>query len=132
MLRLIAISLASTALAAPAMAQFVPSEESLEGFFHDSGFIFSHSTLASFLKGLFPANSRISNPQTRLEQETVPLNSDYPLIDDESEEIPPSLNNVESRVASRWLAFPPPSSQTWSSRSITPPAMHQRPPRWTC
>lgn len=70
-------------------------KESLEGFFHDSGFIFSHSTLASFLKGLFPANSRISNPQTRLEQETVPLNSDYPLIDDESEEIPTSLNNVE-------------------------------------
>ena len=70
-------------------------KESLEGFFHDAGFIFSHSTLAAFLKGLFPAAPRVSGPTTRLDQETVPLSADFPLIDDESEEIPTSLNNVE-------------------------------------
>lgn len=29
-------------------------KEALDRFFHDSGFIFSHSTLAAFVKGLFP------------------------------------------------------------------------------
>lgn len=37
-------------------------KRALDDFFHDEGFIFSHSTLASFLKGLFP------NPQHRRRQ----------------------------------------------------------------
>ncbi len=51
-------------------------KDSLDKFFHDAGFIFSHSTLAAFLKGLFPEASRKnlrqrSNPLQ--DQETVPL-----------------------------------------------------------
>ncbi len=33
-------------------------KEALSNFFHDAGFIFTHSTLAAFLKGLFPEVSR--------------------------------------------------------------------------
>ncbi|RME23120.1 MAG: serine/threonine protein kinase, partial [Deltaproteobacteria bacterium] len=33
-------------------------KEALDRFFHDAGFIFSHSTLAAFIKGLFPDDAR--------------------------------------------------------------------------
>jgi serine/threonine protein kinase len=69
-------------------------KESIEGFFHDAGFIFSHSTLAAFLKGLFPPKALQKN-QGLATQETRPLHKDFPLIDDESEEIPTSLNNID-------------------------------------
>jgi serine/threonine protein kinase len=69
-------------------------KESIEGFFHDSGFIFSHSTLAAFLKGLFPKKS-LPKRQKASAQETVPLHKNFPLFDDESEEIPTSLNNID-------------------------------------
>jgi len=35
-------------------------KEALDRFFHDAGFIFSHSTLAAFLKGLFPEEAASS------------------------------------------------------------------------
>jgi serine/threonine protein kinase len=70
-------------------------KESIEGFFHDSGFIFSHSTLAAFLKGLFPKNENQNARKPMSAQETIPLHKNYPLIDDESEEIPTSLNNID-------------------------------------
>ena len=38
-------------------------KESLDRFFHDAGFIFSHSTLAAFLKGLFPEEARRTGPR---------------------------------------------------------------------
>jgi serine/threonine protein kinase len=37
-------------------------KDALDRFFHDSGFIFSHSTLAAFLKGLFPSEARGERP----------------------------------------------------------------------
>lgn len=70
-------------------------KESIEGFFHDSGFIFSHSTLAAFLKGLFPKKEAQNARKPISAQETIPLHKNYPLIDDESEEIPTSLNNID-------------------------------------
>ncbi len=45
-------------------------KDALDSFFHDAGFIFSHSTLAAFLRSLFPEGE----PTPRLsEQETRPL-----------------------------------------------------------
>ena len=49
----------------------------LDNFFHESGFIFSHSTLAAFLKGLFPeATAKRKSTKSRPpEQPTVPYDS---------------------------------------------------------
>ncbi|MEE2750906.1 MAG: protein kinase [Myxococcota bacterium] len=49
----------------------------LNSFFHESGFIFSHSTLAAFLKGLFPelTSRRKSRKDSMAEQETVTFNA---------------------------------------------------------
>ena len=38
-------------------------KDALTRFFHDAGFIFSHSTLAAFLKGLFPQEQRGRQPR---------------------------------------------------------------------
>ena len=59
-------------------------KEVLDRFFHDAGFIFSHSTLAAFLKGLFPEEARgqgeggpLGEVETRLltDQDTRPFRS---------------------------------------------------------
>jgi len=60
-------------------------KDSLDKFFHDAGFIFSHSTLAAFLKGLFPEASRRNLKRGAgplQDQETVPLDPSM-LLDDE-------------------------------------------------
>jgi serine/threonine-protein kinase len=57
-------------------------KEALDRFFHDSGFIFSASTLAAFLRGLFPEAA----PQDRRpagEAPTRPLDPDELLLDDD-------------------------------------------------
>ena len=52
-------------------------KDALDRFFHDAGFIFSHSTLAAFLKGLLPdearKSSRAAPPPSAEEQVTRPL-----------------------------------------------------------
>ena len=52
-------------------------KEALTRFFHDAGFIFSHSTLAAFLKGLFPQQQRgrrrANNVVALKDQDTRPL-----------------------------------------------------------
>jgi len=75
----------------------------LNGFFHESGFIFSHSTLAAFLKGLFPEKNtrRKSRKDNMAEQETVTFNADrFPNITEdqlpggpEDTEAPTSLSS---------------------------------------
>ncbi len=60
-------------------------KNALDKFFHDAGFIFSHSTLAAFLKGLYPEASRRNlklSPDSVHDQETVPLDPSM-LLDDE-------------------------------------------------
>lgn len=47
-------------------------KDALTKFFHDSGFIFSHSTLAAFLKGLFPEATPRRKPK-ETEQQTRPM-----------------------------------------------------------
>jgi len=37
-------------------------KEALDDFFHSAGFIFSHSTLAAFLRGLFPQDAALPRP----------------------------------------------------------------------
>jgi serine/threonine-protein kinase len=56
-------------------------KRSLDDFFHDSGFIFSHSTLASFLKGLFP-DPKQRRRQALGDQETLLLNRQPPPVPD--------------------------------------------------
>ena len=46
-------------------------KDALDSFFHDAGFIFSHSTLASFLRSLFPEGRPAPRPFG--EQETRPI-----------------------------------------------------------
>ncbi|MED5371091.1 MAG: serine/threonine-protein kinase [Myxococcota bacterium] len=50
-------------------------KEALTRFFHDAGFIFSHSTLAAFLKGLFPEASgrRRAKVLELKDQHTMPM-----------------------------------------------------------
>ncbi len=52
-------------------------KDALTRFFHDAGFIFSHSTLAAFLKGLFPKEQkgrrRDNNVVALKDQETRPI-----------------------------------------------------------
>ncbi|MFT5583200.1 MAG: serine/threonine protein kinase [Cognaticolwellia sp.] len=50
-------------------------KEALTKFFHDAGFIFSHSTLAAFLKGLFPESSgrRRAKALELKDQHTLPM-----------------------------------------------------------
>jgi serine/threonine protein kinase len=39
-------------------------KEALDKFFHDAGFIFTHATLASYVRGLFPEATQRGNKQT--------------------------------------------------------------------
>jgi len=67
----------------------------LDEFFHESGFIFSHSTLAAFLKGLFPESKirRATATQTTSEQETVAYDSArFPTLGEDTE-APTSLTS---------------------------------------
>jgi eukaryotic-like serine/threonine-protein kinase len=45
-------------------------KESLDRFFHDSGFIFSASTLAAFVRGLFPESDPKARPKPATEDDT--------------------------------------------------------------
>ena len=70
-------------------------KEALEGFFHDAGFIFSQSTLASFLKGLFPQAKTKSTAVITgyADSETIPYTADMDLLDTEDAELPTSSQN---------------------------------------
>jgi len=75
------------ALAADPAARFQTAtemKEALDRFFHDAGFIFSHSTLAAFLKGLFPEDAGRSRKADRVAP-TVEQHEDpsAPLLTDE-------------------------------------------------
>ena len=56
-------------------------KEALTKFFHDAGFIFSHSTLAAFLKGLFPESSarRRAKALELKDQHTLPMPIPQPM-----------------------------------------------------
>ncbi len=65
-------------------------KDALTRFFHDAGFIFSHSTLAAFLKGLFPQEQRgrrrANNVVALKDQDTRPLPL-KPAMDDSGTDI---------------------------------------------
>ncbi len=65
-------------------------KDALDRFFHESGFIFTHSTLAAFLRGLFPELTTRSTSQPSVDDDvTRPLPpSDAALGDPEDEEAP--------------------------------------------
>ncbi len=48
-------------------------KEALDKFFHDAGFIFTHATLASYVKGLFPESDGRSAPPAPQRTARVPL-----------------------------------------------------------
>lgn len=70
-------------------------KEALDRFFHDAGFIFSHSTLAAFLKGLFPkesqAGTELPPPPTTEEMETRPVERPTVTEGDDPEDERPTL-----------------------------------------
>ncbi|MCA9573736.1 MAG: hypothetical protein KC656_38150, partial [Myxococcales bacterium] len=79
-------------------------KDELTRFFHDAGFIFSHSTLAAFLKGLFPeaASPRRRKPSgnSLRDVDTRPLPAVDLLDDDESDEDawPTSIEDAPPRA----------------------------------
>ncbi len=64
-------------------------KESLNSFFHDSGFIFSQSTMAAFLKGLFPTKTSTSRPNSRFPRHATII--PRPDIEDDDEDILPTV-----------------------------------------
>lgn len=68
-------------------------KDTLDRFFHDAGFIFSHSTLAAFLKGLFPVEARGNEPPPMVdpaavdEQVTRPLTASDGFSDNPGDDI---------------------------------------------
>lgn len=72
-------------------------KRSLDDFFHDAGFIFSHSTLASFLKGLFP-DPKQRRRQPLGEQETLLLNRGLPLAPDSVPDVENALEEMPTRL----------------------------------
>jgi len=66
-------------------------KEDLDRFFHESEFIFTQSTLAAFLKGLFPEHKKRSRPG-RLDAPVRPLEAQPPPpLDDFDEDILPTV-----------------------------------------
>jgi len=75
-------------------------KEALEGFFHDAGFIFSQSTLASFLKGLFPQEKPKSTAVITgyADSETIPYSADMDLLDTEDDDEFPTSSQYPTDV----------------------------------
>ncbi len=88
-------------------------KEELDRFFHESEFIFTQSTLAAFLKGLFPEQKARRNKAQRTDAPTRPLDRPTgglaanapPPIDDFDEDILPTV--VKENPLSRVSPFKP-------------------------
>jgi serine/threonine protein kinase len=100
-------------------------KESLDRFFHDSGFIFSASTLAAFLRGLFPESAP---PDRRAagEAPTRPLDPEDLLLDDDEGSGPVREAPVEvattARQGPRKAEPQDPSHPSLTVRQPLPPA----------
>ena len=67
-------------------------KEELDRFFHESEFIFTQSTLAAFLKGLFPEHKKQRPRPERVDAPTRPLDrNEAPPLDDFDEDILPTV-----------------------------------------
>ncbi len=82
-------------------------KDSLDRFFHDAGFIFTHSTLAAFLKGLFPEIPRGNTEKARpygQGGDTRPMirgampDDEDPRATSVSDGPPPSIAQVETSI----------------------------------
>ncbi|MCB9764601.1 MAG: protein kinase [Alphaproteobacteria bacterium] len=116
-------------------------KEALTKFFHDAGFIFSHSTLAAFLKGLFPeaTRGRRRPPQKAgqvvalREQETRPLpledidDEDRPTTLDDEPPPPPATDTQPHRAPRRPRRVPPAPDPTDEPPAIMPTPLPERP-----
>lgn len=100
----------------PVAASF---KEALDRFFHDSGFIFSASTLAAFLRGLYPEadqrGRRFGSEDDTRQLEEIDL-------DDDSVSLPPVSSTAETQAR----PAPPPAAVPAAApppRSIPPAAV---------
>jgi serine/threonine protein kinase len=69
-------------------------KEDLDRFFHESEFIFTQSTLAAFLKGLFPEHKKQRPRPERVDAPTRPMETKAPVapdLDDFDEDILPTV-----------------------------------------
>ena len=80
-------------------------KDALDRFFHDAGFIFSHSTLAAFLKGLFPELAKgADRPRSGQAGDTRPLVRAHHSAEDEGRPTsvadgpPPTLGQAETSI----------------------------------
>jgi serine/threonine protein kinase len=96
-------------------------KDDLDRFFHESEFIFTQSTLAAFLKGLFPEHKSARSEATREHAPTRPLDRDrvhLPPMDDFDEDILPTV--VQESPLNQVSPFspqePPPPPRVSASR----------------
>jgi serine/threonine protein kinase len=94
-------------------------KEDLDRFFHESEFIFTQSTLAAFLKGLFPEHKKQRPRPERVDAATRPLERPAPALDDFDEDILPTVVQAN------------PLGQQASPFEQKKPATAPRPPRPT-
>jgi len=86
-------------------------KEALDDFFHGAGFIFSHSTLAAFLRGLFPQDAALPRPtrSTTLD------------IEEDDDEIRPTEIREIDRGPTTEFSIDPLNDQTTAARGSTSP-----------
>jgi len=86
-------------------------KEALDDFFHSAGFIFSHSTLAAFLRGLFPQDAALPRPtrSTTLD------------IEDDDDEIRPTEIREVDRGPTTEFSIDPLNEQTTAARAPSEP-----------
>ena len=87
-------------------------KEALDDFFHGAGFIFSHSTLAAFLRGLFPQDAALPRPtrSTTLD------------IEEDDDEIRPTEIREVNPGPTAGFSIDPLNEQTTATRAPGPAA----------
>ncbi len=70
-------------------------KDALDRFFHDSGFIFTHSTLSSFLRGLFPTEPRGAAPTPATPAPEPPTSNTSPLQPEQTEDGPTNVEVID-------------------------------------
>lgn len=96
-------------------------KEALDRFFHDSGFIFSASTLAAFLRGLFP-ESAPPDRRSAGEAPTRPLEPEDLLLEDDESSSPSRPAPGQGATAARSGPRPPePGDSSQPSLTVRQP-----------
>ena len=90
-------------------------KEALDKFFHDAGFIFTHATLASYVKGLFPEASGKSSAVPQPRRQTPPADPDTE-VDEVTLMDPESPTKPVARPKRNLVAFTEPEEDSTAIR----------------